>query len=191
MGARAEAAERTAQRIFAAAEALFRGQSFEEVTLQAIADHAGVTLQTVLRRFGSKEALFEAASRSAAQRIFASRLPESSDHRSAVEALIASYEEMGDLGWRGLVQEERFPPVKSIMDDARARHRGWVETVFADLLGVRRGPERERRVMLLFGATDYYLWKLWRRDLGKSRAETTQRMMDLVDALARQLERGR
>ncbi len=45
--------------------------------------------------------------------------------------------------------------------------------------------------MLLFGATDYYLWKLWRRDLGKSRAETTQRMMDLVDALARQLERGR
>lgn len=190
MAARAEAAERTAQRIYAAAEALFRERSFEDVTLQAIAVKAGVTLQTVLRRFGSKEALFEAASGAAAQRIFDSRRPESGDHRSAVESLVASYEEMGELGWRGLVQEDRFPQVKSIMDDARARHRGWVEAAFAELLPARRGPERERRVLLLFGATDYYLWKLWRRDLGKSRAETTERMMDLVNALARQLGRG-
>ena len=55
MGARAEAAERTAERIQSAAIGLFRSRPFSEVTLQAIADKAEVTLQTVLRRFGSKE----------------------------------------------------------------------------------------------------------------------------------------
>ena len=51
MGARAIAVERTSTRIMEAAVVLFRSRPFTEVTLQAIADAAGVTLQTVLRRF--------------------------------------------------------------------------------------------------------------------------------------------
>ena len=58
MTARAEAAEETGRRIKEAAYALFSTRLFASVTLQEIADQAGVTLQTVLRRFGSKEDLF-------------------------------------------------------------------------------------------------------------------------------------
>ena len=40
-----------------AAKALFKTRDYEDVTLQAVAAGAGITLQTVLRRFGSKEGL--------------------------------------------------------------------------------------------------------------------------------------
>ena len=62
-----KAAEATARAITAAARALFT-ELFNQVSLPAIADRAAVTVQTVLRRFGSKEELFAAAIRSAPAR---------------------------------------------------------------------------------------------------------------------------
>jgi hypothetical protein len=38
-------------------------------------------------------------------------------------------------------------------------------------------------VHLLFGATDFYLWKLYRRDLGLGRRTTTARIVDHVEAV--------
>ena len=61
MKARAQAAEATAQAIIAAARVLFAERPYDQVSLPAIAQGAGVTVQTVLRRFGSKEELFAAA----------------------------------------------------------------------------------------------------------------------------------
>jgi AcrR family transcriptional regulator len=183
---RAAAAERTAQKIFAAAAALFRDRPFDDVTLQAVADRAGVSLQTVLRKFGSKEALFEAASRSLSSTIMASRVPDvAGDTRSAIEKLVASYEEMGDLGWRGLTQEEQFPWVREMLTRARGHHRAWIEASFAHALPRRAGAERDRRVALLFAATDYYVWKLYRRDLGMGRDATLERMIELAIAASR------
>ena len=43
------------------ARALFAERPYDQVSLPAIAERAGVTVQTVLRRFGSKEDLFAAA----------------------------------------------------------------------------------------------------------------------------------
>jgi AcrR family transcriptional regulator len=192
MGVRAKAAERTVHRIQDAAFALFRSRPFQEVTLQAIADASGVTLQTVLRRFGSKERLFTEAAKRQTEAIFRDReVRAPGDMPAMVGTLVASYEEMGDLNWRGVSQEDQFPLVKSMFDTARARHRRWIETCFADLIGRTRGHERERRVLLLFAATDFYVWKLYRRDLGLSRARTTARMIDLVNALAEDFGRQR
>jgi hypothetical protein len=78
-----------------------------------------------------------------------------------------------------------------MFDKARARHRQWVETHFCDVIGSTRGRERERRVLLLFAATDFYVWKLYRRDLGMSRALTTARMIDLIEAVVRDFGRQR
>ena len=186
MGARAEAAEQTATRIKTAAIELFRSRPFADVTLQAIAEAAGVTLQTVLRRFGSKEQLFRAASDADADAVFRKReLPAQADVAVVVRTLVASYEEMGDLAWRGVSQEDQFPLIKELFDMARSRHRRWVETNFADAIGTARGAERERRTLLLFAATDFYIWKLYRRDLDKSREFATERMLDLVTAAIR------
>jgi AcrR family transcriptional regulator len=183
MGARADAAEQTLIRIQDSALDLFCARPFQEVTLQAIAEAAGVTLQTVLRRFGSKENLFTEAARSRTEIIFARRkVPVPGDPVSTVESIVASYEEMGDLNWRGVQQEEQFPLVKRIFDTARARHHAWVEASFANALEDARGSERERRVLLLFAATDFYMWKLFRRDLQLGRAATAARMLDIVRA---------
>ncbi len=191
MGARAVAAERTAEKIQDAAMELFRSRPFPEVTLQAIADAAGVTLQTVLRRFGSKEQVFTEAAKRQMTSIFKAReVSAAGDIAATVETIVASYEDMGDLNWRGVTQEDQFPLIKKLFDQARARHRKWIETWFVGLIGRTRGAERERRIRLLFAATDFYIWKLYRRDLGMSRAMTTAHMRDLVAALARDLGAG-
>ena len=60
MTARAEAAEQTERNILAAAVALWREHSPEQITLAMIAERSGVTVQTVIRRFGSKEGVIAA-----------------------------------------------------------------------------------------------------------------------------------
>src|SRR5690606_6854456 len=143
--------------------------------VQAVADRAGVSLQTVLRKFGSKDGLYEAAAKALTPEIMASRVPDrSGDVRAAVRALVASYEEMGDLGWRGLTQEDQFPFVHDILVRARTEHRAWIEASFAHVLPRRASAERERRIQLLFAATDYYVWKLFRRDLRLGREVTLE-----------------
>ncbi|MFL5885485.1 MAG: helix-turn-helix domain-containing protein, partial [Thermoleophilaceae bacterium] len=58
MTARAEAAAATGERILEAAAELFHARPFDEVTLEDVARRAGVSSQTVIRRYGSKEGLF-------------------------------------------------------------------------------------------------------------------------------------
>ena len=65
MGARAVAAEQTGLRLVAAMQALFAERPYPGITLEATASRAGVTLQTVLRRFGSKAGLLAAAAAAA------------------------------------------------------------------------------------------------------------------------------
>jgi AcrR family transcriptional regulator len=182
MVARAASAEETARRIREAARDAFVARDFDQVTLEEIARAAGVTLQTVLRRFGSKEALLEAAADDERPRILASRLPPGGGVAPALRRLVDSYEAIGHMGWRMLRQEE-LPQFHALLVGARRLHRGWLERVFAGVLDGQPRRERARRLTLLFGATDYYLYKLWRRDLGHSRAATLTHMQALVDAL--------
>src|SRR5262245_44333330 len=96
MTARAETAADTGRRIVAAAKELFLSLDYEEVTLQAIAERAGITLQTVIRRFGSKEGLVNAVADEWGDEIHRSRtVTRPGDIDEAVRLLVASYEEMG------------------------------------------------------------------------------------------------
>jgi AcrR family transcriptional regulator len=60
MVARAKAAEATRGKILESARELFAELPYDRVSLDAVAARAGVTVQTVLRRFGSKEDLLAA-----------------------------------------------------------------------------------------------------------------------------------
>ena len=61
MRARAEAAAETGRRILEAVIELHRERFWDQVSLEDIAERAGVTVQTVIRRFGNKERLIDAA----------------------------------------------------------------------------------------------------------------------------------
>jgi AcrR family transcriptional regulator len=185
MVARAEAAAATEERIRHAALALFMAHDYSDVTLEDIAARAGVAMPTVLRRFGSKARLLDAVSRRRAREIFAEREPVVRDDAgAAIASLCASYERMGDAVWRALRQEHLFVPIHKVLARARQGHRRRLAATFASWLP-KAGAERERRLQLLFCATDYYQWKLLRQDLGVSARETRRTMLGLVDALLR------
>src|SRR5262249_48122855 len=73
MSARAAAVAERGRRTLAAPRGLFVEMAFAEITLQATAARAGVTLQTVLRRFGSKPRLIAAAAEEGMAEIEAQR----------------------------------------------------------------------------------------------------------------------
>ena len=184
MGARAEAAAETGRRILRATMELYTERFYDQVSLEDVAERAGVTVQTVLRRFGSKEELISAAAQEARKRVRSQRdRAPVGDVAGAVKVLMEAYEEHGDRYLRLLAQEERVPAFRSITDTGRAHHYGWVERVFAPLLAERTGPQRERLLAQLIAICDLYFWKLLRRDLGLSPEQTELAVIEAITAL--------
>jgi AcrR family transcriptional regulator len=187
MRARAEAAERLSEQIIDAAYELWVERSYDEITLQEIADRARVSLSSVMRRFGSKEGVLEAI-------ISTDRMGEgplrasvaAGDVEAAIAALIDGYERIGDAVMRNIALEERLPAVADWVDLGRRFHRKWVGRVFAEWLPAPGTADYRRRRAQFIVATDLYTWKILRRDQGLSKQETALAMRDLVDRLIKE-----
>ena len=181
MTARADAAQLTHARVIAAARERFLRAPYDDVTLAGVAADAGVSTQTVLNRFGTKERLFLAFAAEFFPEIDALRATaRRGDVCSVVRVLVRQYELMGDLNVRVLALEDRLPALAEVSRAGRENHRAWLEDTFAAQLPARPGPRRTT-VNSLYAATDVYLWKLLRRDLQVSLAETTRVMQRLVE----------
>src|SRR5437764_14803627 len=103
MGARAEAAAATGERILDAAEALFWEAPAREATLDEIAGRAGVSVQTVIRRFGGREGVGVASMQRALSRAETQRdEAEPGDLPRIVSVLMEHYESLGDRVLRTL-----------------------------------------------------------------------------------------
>lgn len=182
MRARAAAAERTGERIMDAAFELFGRRLYDEVTLGDVAAAAGVTTQTVIRRFGSKEGLIEAVGERVRGQVGAQRdQAPVGDVAGAVANLVEHYEQMGDGVLHLLAQEERVPAFRAATDMGRAMHHEWVARTFAPQLAGLRGAERRRRHAQLVAVTDVYVWKILRRDFGLPRAQVEHAIRELVE----------
>ena len=184
MAARAAAAEETGRRLIAAMQTLFAERPFEDITVEDVAARAGVTLRTLLRRFGSKSGLLAAAATEGTARVEAQRSEAPvGDPRGAIAKLFDHYEEWGQVSLRLLSQEERFAEIGEITRRGRALHAAWVERVFAPELVRWRGQARKLRHAQLVAICDVYVWKLLRRDLGLSRADSEKAVLGIVEAL--------
>lgn len=183
MQARADAQAATRARILAAATERFVAGWYDEVTLRAIARSAGVSQQTVVNHFGTKEALFTTAlERFSAQRREQREAP-ADDVPKAIALVVADYDRMGDANVRALALEHRVETLAAALAVGRASHREWCARSFAGALEGLRGADRRRRLAQLQAATDVLMWKLLRRDHGLSRAQTERAMAELVQAL--------
>ncbi|HEX8754240.1 MAG TPA: helix-turn-helix domain-containing protein [Solirubrobacterales bacterium] len=184
MTARAEATEARGEKILDAAEAVFFEEPVEKATLAAIADEAGVTVQTVIRRFGSREDLFGAVLARTALRVSRHRgEARPGDVEGAARVIVEHYEEVGDGVLRLLAQEERRPALRKLGDAGRAYHRSWCRRVFAPTLRQLSGVERERRLAQLVAVTDVYTWKLLRHQAGLSARQTELAIRELLETL--------
>lgn len=184
MRARAEAAAETGRRILEATIELHGERFFDQVSLEDIAERAGVTVRTVIRRFGSKERLIEAAAEEGTRQVKHQRYQAPvGDIEGAVGNLVDHYEEWGDTALRLLAQEGRVAAFRSVTDAGRALHYEWVERTFAPLLAGRTGTARRRLLARLIAICDVYFWKLLRRDLGLSREQTELAIREVIEAL--------
>jgi AcrR family transcriptional regulator len=179
---RAAAAEATGARILDTfRERLERGW-FDEIRLEDVASAAGVTVQTVIRRFGGKDGLLEAAAERIGENVQLQRYVVPGDALGAVSAVIADYEATGDLIIRMLAQEDRYPAMRRLADLGRAGHRAWVEAAFAPWLDTAVGDARRRMLDAIVVALDVYQWKLIRRDMGRPTAELGALMLRMIAA---------
>lgn len=182
MGARAAAMEATRARVVEAAAGLLARRWYDDVTLQHIADEADVSVQTIVNRFGGKDGLAAAVADAVASRAEDAREAPVGDVPAIVAVLFADYERNGDANVLWVAQMDRVPAIARAARHARHQHRAWLERVFADRLPAA-GPAREHALRLHYAATDVYLWKLWRRDLGVPRADAERAMRDLLTSI--------
>ena len=179
MTARAEAVEATRTAILEAAVVLSQERMIAQIGLDDIADRAGVSVQTLLRHFGSRAALIDAAARQGASSVVEERRAPVGDVTEAVRVLLDHYEKWGSSVLLLLAQEQSEEQVAQITSNGKALHRAWVTEVFEPFLPETRSA-REELLDLLVVATDVYAWKLLRLDRELSRSRTQERMETLV-----------
>ena len=181
MTARAAATEATRAKILASTHALILELSYEELTLRRVAAHAGVTFQTVLRHFGTKDGLISAVAESASADEYELRVARPGDPADVAATLCNRYEEIADAttSWEAL--EDRVEAIAEGIRIAREGHRAWLAAMFAEALAPLSTAERRSVLAQLYVATDINSWRLLRRRLGYSAAETTHVMTALIE----------
>lgn len=183
-GARAEAAAQNTRRIADAAQDLFLERHYDQVSLADVAARAGVGLQTLIRRFPTKEALVTGVGDHVRDRIVAQRSEAPVDDvQAAVANLVEHYETSADLALLLLAQEGRVPVFRRMADEGRRVHREWTARVFAPQLDGLSRSDRELRLAQLVAIGDVYTWKLLRRDQGLSRERVERALVQMINGL--------
>lgn len=184
MRERARSTAETGERILAAATELFLEVPYPQLTLAAVAARAGVTVQTVIRRFADKEGLIAAAAARGSDAVRAQRDEAVvGDVRGAVDNLVEHYEQAGDIALRLLAEEESSATIGAVTRSGRELHRAWCARVFGPFLEGLDGVERDRRLAQLVAVCDVYTWKLLRRDASLSRRQVTIALLELLEPL--------
>ncbi|CDK00530.1 hypothetical protein MIC448_260028 [Microbacterium sp. C448] len=153
MSARADAAALTGERIVDAMLERLRTTPYELIRLEDVASDAGVTAQTVIRRFGNKPVLMTTTVERELGRIVARR--EAAMRASPAEtmrALVEHYEDYGLLILKTYSEAPLVPGLPELAAHGRAYHVDWCRRAFAAHLAppTERGdneapPRRDRR----------------------------------------------
>ncbi|WP_348726893.1 helix-turn-helix domain-containing protein [uncultured Mycolicibacterium sp.] len=184
MTARAASTARTAEAILAATIELFEDKPVADITLADIAARAGVTVQTVLRRFGDKDGVFDAAIEQFASEVFGQRgAAVGLGAREAITNLAAHYEQWGALMLKMLAEEPRTPGLRTTLDAGRTYHRNWCRDVFADALAGLPAARRSRRLAQICCICDLRTWENLRLTAGLSRAQTELAVYEMLRPL--------
>jgi AcrR family transcriptional regulator len=184
MGTRQQAKTATRDVIIRAAIDTFMAERSFAITLPSVAERAQVTVKTVLRHFGSRDSLIDAAWAQAYDEVMTERVPPQGEPEAALKVLIAHYERRGGVVL-AMLADETDPRAARMNNAGRLAHREWVEQVFTDRLPAT-AVGRTRLVDVLVVATDVYAWKLLRLDRGLSVDDVADRMLLMTESLLAQ-----
>lgn len=182
MSTRAEAAEQTADRLLDVMLARFASTPYERIRLEDIGADAGVTVQTVIRRFGGKAGLLLAVVTRELGRIAAAR--ESAAQAAPAETLVALVEHYERYGHLILKTYAEAPLVAGLPDLAargRAFHVDWCTRAFGTHLPAGLGDdERRLRLASIVALADATTWRILREDGRLTPAEVERALGDLL-----------
>ncbi|HEV7938079.1 MAG TPA: TetR/AcrR family transcriptional regulator [Solirubrobacteraceae bacterium] len=169
---RAKAQERTREALIAAATDEFFEGNWLKTSLDSLSRRAGVTRQTLLRHFGSKDGLLMQSLMRGASQVRDQRWSTpTTDISGAVENVIEHYEEWGERSVR-IGAWQRGPTVLALFSNAaRQIHYDWVEHAFAQWLVKFDEETRARRRATLIVLCDVQTWWTLSNDLGLPRRE--------------------
>lgn len=183
MTARAQSAAATGERILDAAIALFWERPTDQIVLREVAERAGVTVQTVIRRYGGREGLLAAAGERQLRATESERAVPEGDVPAALSALLDHYERNAAGVLRLLAAEESSPVLAEFAQRGRRLHKEWCCAAFAPFLAHLTGVHHERRLAQVVAICDVYTWKLLRLDAGLSRRQTHLALAELLEPL--------
>ena len=179
---RAKAQERTREALIKAATDEFFEGNWLKSTLDSLSHKAGVTRQTLLRHFGSKDGLLmQSLMRGAAQVRDQRWSTPTSDIPGAVENVIDHYEQWGERSVR-IGAWQRGPTVLALFANAaRQMHYDWVEHAFAKWLERFDDETRSERQAILVVLCDVQTWWILSNDLGLSRRKVHAILTDQIE----------
>jgi AcrR family transcriptional regulator len=182
--ARAQAQQGTRDALIAAAQSEFFAGRWEEASLEAIAASAGVTKQTLLRHFGSKDVLLGRALERGYSEVRDQRFSAPvGDVAGAVDNLVEHYERWGERAIRIDAVDGLGEVAAGLGRRARELHYDWVEHAFGSSLGRLSAEDRERRRAALIALCDVHTWWLLSHDLGLPRVEVRATLIDAIESL--------
>jgi AcrR family transcriptional regulator len=192
MTARAKEAARTERKILDVTAALWLKLPISEITLEQVAESASVTVRTILRKFGSKEGLFEACIEQDAGNLTQNRDQFTKGNLTEIlHTLLSEYEIMGDAVIRTLTVEDQYSFARKLLDSGRTHHRKWCAMAFSPYLPDPSSEGYELHLLSFISATEIYLWKLLRRDLGQNFDQTLQVFRFMIEGIILNIEKNK
>ncbi len=185
MTARADAAERTGERIIDAMLGRYSTLPYDQIRLEDVAADSDVTVQTVIRRFGSKHGLLAATVEREMARLAADRSAAlGATPESTLQALVRYYEQHGMLILKLYAEAHQAPGVPELAAQARAYHVNWCREAFSQaLLGVADTTTRGRRLAQIVAICDATTWRILRFDGTLSPDQTELALWELLRPL--------
>jgi AcrR family transcriptional regulator len=170
--ARAQAERRTRTALLDAAERAFFAGTWDATTLEAVAEGAGVTKQTLLRHFGTKDGLLEQTFQRAYDCVLAQRMQTPGDDiEAAVENLLVHYDSVGDASLK-IAAMRGGQLITDLGRRARQLHYNWIDRAFGRWLAALPPHDRTHVRATLITICDVRAWDILINELGLSRAET-------------------
>lgn len=185
MSARAQAARETEQRVLDVALRLFSEQLYDAVSLEQIAEQAQVTVQTIIRRFGSKELLFDRTLPPRMEQVYQDRMNEAvGDVEDALESLLRHYERWGQLILHLQFQKERVASIEAAVTAGRNAHKAWLKRSFAAQLEKLSTEAYRVQFAQLMIITDVFTWHTLRHEQSLSEEEIREVLRSLLGVIA-------
>lgn len=185
MTARADAVERTGERIIDAMLERYGATPYDRIRLEDVAADAGVSAQTVIRRFGSKHGLLGATIQRELARIGADRAAAlGEDPETTLRSLVRYYEDSGLLILKVYAEAHQAPGVPELAARGRAFHVQWCHRAFGDALGPGLDEvTRRRRLAQVVAICDATTWRILRHDGELSPGQTEEALIEMMAPL--------